>query len=255
MFITSQTRSHARHSIRPISIARHSGLTGQQRLWLAAGLVVSTILLGACQKTETIPTTADRLKSVQQIQQTNPDFYVPRKTVDYMKDLKDLKDAPAKPEPAPARAAPDSRAAQVAAATPAATQPTQPTQPAPAPPPVRAAEPAPAPVTPPVQVATAAPTARPAAPKAEPAAPSMLATPVSREQPEFPRDAVRQGVESGLVRAKLTINASGDVTNVAILQARPSRIFDRAVTNSLSRWKFNPGAEGRSFDTEIAFQR
>ena len=78
---------------------------------------------------------------------------------------------------------------------------------------------------------------------------------VAREQPEFPRDAARQGVESGAVRARLTINASGDVTNVAIVQARPLRVFDRAVTTALSRWKFNAGAEGRTYETEVSFSR
>ena len=119
---------------------------------------------------------------------------------------------------------------------------------APTPPP-KGAEPAATPA--PVVVASAAPTSRPA--------PSQDATPivsvVAREQPEFPRDAARQGVESGAVRARLTINASGDVTNVAIVQARPLRVFDRAVTNALSRWKFNPGAENRTYDTEVSFSR
>ena len=43
--------------------------------------------LTACQKAETVPTTAERLKYVEQKQQTEPDFYVPRKAVDYMSDL------------------------------------------------------------------------------------------------------------------------------------------------------------------------
>ena len=210
-------------SARPISV------------WLAAG---SILLLGACQKSETVPTTAERLKSVEQKQQTQPDFFAPRKSVDYMTDLKNLKDAPAKPEPValPAKAA-ETRPAPVTA--PAAPVPT----------PTRVAEPAPAP---PAQVASAAPTARPAAPKPDL---SMQTTALSREQPDFPREAIRQNIDTGTVRAKLTINAAGEVTNVAIVQSRPSRIFDRAVITSLSRWKFNPGADGRSYETEINFQR
>ena len=204
-------------------------------VWLAAG---SILLLGACQKSETVPTTAERLKSVEQKQQTQPDFFAPRKSVDYMTDLKNLKDAPAKPEPValPAKAA-ETRPAPVAA--PAAPVPT----------PTRVVEPAPAP---PAQVASAAPTARPAAPKPDL---SMQTTALSREQPDFPREAIRQNIDTGTVRAKLTINAAGEVTNVAIVQSRPSRIFDRAVITSLSRWKFNPGADGRSYETEINFQR
>ena len=55
-------------------------------------LLVSVITLAACQKAETVPTTSERLKYVEKRQQTEPDFYVPRKVVDYMSDLKSIKD-------------------------------------------------------------------------------------------------------------------------------------------------------------------
>lgn len=77
---------------------------------------------------------------------------------------------------------------------------------------------------------------------------------ISREQPEFPRDAMRAGIESGSVRARMTISAAGDVTDVAILQAQPERVFDRSVRSALGRWKFNAGADGRTFDTEVGFK-
>ena len=80
-------------------------------------------------------------------------------------------------------------------------------------------------------------------------------TVISREQPNFPREAIRQGVEGGTVRARITINALGDVTSVTIVSARPARVFDREVQLALQRWKFNAGADGRTFDTEINFQR
>ena len=215
--------------------------------WLAAAFAV---LLSACQKNKAIPTTADRLKSVEQNQQVQPDFYVPRKGGSYLDGLKNMKDAPVKPEPP---AAVPAKPATVAAAPVLAPSPS----PSPAPASARAAErvvertvePAP---TPPPQVASAAPTARAAAPKVEQTA---QVTPIFREQPEFPRDAARQNIDTGSVRAKLTINAGGEVTNVTIVQSRPTRTFDRAVISSLNRWKFNPGAEGRSYETEINFQR
>ena len=215
--------------------------------WLAAAFAV---LLSACQKNETIPTTADRLKSVEQNQQVQPDFYVPRKGGSYLDGLKNMKDAPVKPEPP---AAVPAKPATIAVAPVLAPS----SSPTPAPASGRAAERAveravePAP-TPPPQVASAAPTARAAAPKVEQTA---QVTPIFREQPEFPRDAARQNIDTGSVRAKLTINAGGEVTNVTIVQSRPTRIFDRAVISSLNRWKFNPGAEGRSYETEINFQR
>ncbi len=205
--------------------------------------------LAACQKTEPVQTTADRLKSVEQNQNTNPDFYAPRKTVDYMTDLKSIKDAPAKVEPAPAPPATPAKLAADAKAIPAPAVAAAPVQAVPAP--VRVAEPTP----PPVQVAVAAPTPRAAPPKAEPPALTALVTPTFRAQPEFPREAIRQNVETGTVRAKLTIGANGDVTNVAILESRPARLFDRAVTTSLLQWKFNAGTDGRSYTTEVSFQR
>ena len=241
MFITlTKTFTNRSSYMRQTAEFKTNQVDSSARL-ISTGLIAGFILLlGACQKSETVLTTAERLKSVEQKQQTQPDFFAPRKSVDYMTDLKNLKDAPAKPEPVavPAKAS-DTRPTPVAAS------------PTPLPTPTRVAEPAPA-APAPVQVASAAPTARPAAPQAEL---TTQTTAISREQPDFPREAIRQNIDTGTVRAKLTINAAGEVTNVAIVQSRPSRIFDRAVIASLTRWKFNPGAEGRSYETEINFQR
>lgn len=260
---------------------------------LAISTAIALIALSGCQKSDRAPTTEERLKSVAEKQQTTPDFYVPRKTVDYMADLKNIRETNAKAETPPAKeetkdsardaakAARLAAAANTATATPSAAvpgttpatapaststtaTPTSPPQtttpsfapvtttPAPPPAPRPAADAAPA-TPPPATVASAAPTARPASPPTQAASP--IVSVVAREQPEFPREAVRQGVESGTVRARMTINAAGDVTNVAIVQAKPLRVFDRAVIASLSRWKFNPGADGRNYDTEVAFQR
>ena len=191
-------------------------------------------LAAGCQKTDTIPTTSDRLKAVQQKQETQPDFYVPRKSVDYMADLKAIKEVTAKPEPAKPEPVVPAKAAPVAAPVPVPA--------APPPTPVRAAET-------PVQVASAVPTARPL-PAEDPNRISVL----SREQPEFPKEAMRKGVESATVLARMTINATGTVTVVTIVQANPLRLFDRSVKNSLLRWKFNPGAEGRTYETEVSFK-
>ena len=211
--------------------------------------LASACLLTACQKSEVVPTTAERLKSIEQKQETQPDFYLPRKTVDYMSDLKSLKDTAPKPAPpaiaplAPATAKPPDAKPTVAENKPVAPPVTTPVAPAvhtPTAPAVAAAN----------VVASAAPTARPT-PSNEVAA---TLTVLSREQPEFPRNAMRAGVESGSVRAKLVINAAGGVSTVVIVEANPSRVFDRAVTEALLRWKFNPGAEGRTYETQINFK-
>jgi protein TonB len=236
----------------------------ESRLISMTCLSAALVLFAGCQKTDLGPTTAERLKSAEQRQQTVPDFYVPRKTVDYMSDLKAIKEtaAPvelpkkdsnakdAKTVVAEAKAAPSKAGTSATTVEPAKA----PVSAAPvAPPPVvvttppRAPEPIAAPA--PVVIASAAPTARPA-PEV-----SSLVTVLSRQQPDFPRDAARQGVESGSVRARITINGGGDVSNVTIIQARPLRVFDRSVVSALSLWKFNPGADGRTYDTEVSFAR
>jgi periplasmic protein TonB len=88
-------------------------------------------------------------------------------------------------------------------------------------------------------------------------APAGLAqtTPVTREPTEFPREAVRAGVEKGEVKVKVVIDAAGNVTDVQILEAKPPRIFDRAVRTSMAKWKFNTGDANRSYETIIDFKR
>jgi len=57
------------------------------------------------------------------------------------------------------------------------------------------------------------------------------------------------------VRARLDIDSEGNVTRVLVVEARPERVFDRAVTETLARWRFARGAPNRQFDTEIEFRR
>jgi protein TonB len=221
----------------------------------AALLAAAAFTLAACNKSERIPTTAERLANVQQKQETEKDFYVPRKQHSYLDQMKDLRDASSAPKAAPQAPttapvpapAPAPAPAPVAAAPAVQTPAPAVTQPAPTPPP----QPAPAAAAPASNVVAAAqPTARPAAP-----APTTTVTVLQRESPEFPREASRAGVDSGVVRARISINANGDATNVAILQSNPPRIFDRAVLNALQKWKFNAGADGRTYDTEVTFSR
>lgn len=77
--------------------------------------------------------------------------------------------------------------------------------------------------------------------------------PVSRVDPEFPREALRAGNEKGRVKARMTLDGSGEVSRVEILDANPRRVFDRAVVRALSQWKFTPGSSGRSLDVEVGF--
>ncbi len=78
---------------------------------------------------------------------------------------------------------------------------------------------------------------------------------VSKTEPEFPHEALRAGADEGKVRARVTVDGSGEVTRVEILEAIPRRLFDRAVIRTLSQWKFNAGADGRLVEVDVNFHR
>ena len=162
----------------------------------------------------------------------------------------------AEPLPAPKISTPDKQPAP-AAATPGKQQPapasrkTEPVQPAPVPLQIP-------PVAPVQQTQTPAPAPAPQAiAPAEPAkpAPTNLITKISGGSVEFPAEAARAGVTSGYVRVRLRIDASGTPVDVTIVESRPSRVFDRAVRNTLSVWRFNPGADNRIYEAQIDFNR
>jgi periplasmic protein TonB len=96
--------------------------------------------------------------------------------------------------------------------------------------------------------------AAPSSADARPPAHAKL-LPLTREDPEFPREAISRGVADGNVKALLAIDATGKVTGVRIVDARPARVFDRAVKDALAHWTFPAGDAGRSTEVEIAFRR
>jgi protein TonB len=163
--------------------------------------------------------------------------------------------APEPPPPAaksPEPAAP--KAPPVQAAAPANPPPRMETA---KPEPAKAEAPKPAAPQPaaPVASAPAARTdlaaARPPAASPEPQATTRL---VAKVDPDFPREAAAAGVEQGLVKARMTLDAAGSVTRVEVLEAKPRRVFDRAVMRALSQWRYNEGAAGRTVDMEVAFR-
>jgi protein TonB len=81
------------------------------------------------------------------------------------------------------------------------------------------------------------------------------ATIVSKVDPEFPREAVQAGADKGTVKARMTVDGSGEVVRVEILDAQPRRVFDRAVIKTLSQWRFNSGANGRTVEIDVNFTR
>jgi protein TonB len=85
--------------------------------------------------------------------------------------------------------------------------------------------------------------------------PASVARVVTRVDPEFPREAMQAGIDHGSVKARLTIDAAGNVTQVEVVEAIPRRIFDRAVVRALSQWKYTEGVAGRHVDVEVDFKR
>lgn len=153
--------------------------------------------------------------------------------------LAPVPDIAATPSPAPSPGNPEVQPSTLRSAVPPA-----------APGPATLAVPrSPAPAPAPAQLASAAPTSVPAS-----SAPKRL-TPLTREDPAFPREALARGITHGTVRARLAIDASGKVAGVDILDSQPRRVFDRSVKFALERWTFAPGEASRSTEVEVRFDR
>jgi protein TonB len=106
-------------------------------------------------------------------------------------------------------------------------------------------------IAPPPQVV--APPAPPPPPPPKPAVRRGI-VPIEREDPVYPKEAIRQGVAKGRVVARLQIDEKGNVTDVQITVSEPPRIFDRAVRSALEKWKFAPDGEKYVGEVEVNFQ-
>jgi protein TonB len=124
------------------------------------------------------------------------------------------------------------------------------------PPPVTNAEPviaAPS-ITPPPAPYVIAPPPPPAPPPPEPK-PAIRRglTPIDKVDPIFPKKAIRDGVESGKVLARLQVDEKGLVTDVKIIDAKPPRVFDAEVIRALSQWRFKPEGDRYVAEVEVNF--
>lgn len=77
--------------------------------------------------------------------------------------------------------------------------------------------------------------------------------PIYRPQPIFPPDAIRDGIRSGRVVARLDISPGGTVSKVSITESTPPGIFDGAVKETLIYWMFEVARYGYTADIAINF--
>ena len=76
---------------------------------------------------------------------------------------------------------------------------------------------------------------------------------IGGEYPEFPKAALKDGVQ-GKVVARLSIDEQGNVTDVVIVSSDSPRYFDRPVIAALKLWKFRAEGEKYVAEQEINFK-
>lgn len=64
--------------------------------------------------------------------------------------------------------------------------------------------------------------------------------PLVRVEPQFPREAIMKGIESGWVRVSFDLKPDGTVDNVRIVDSSPRDIFDMAAKRAILKWKYRP---------------
>ena len=99
------------------------------------------------------------------------------------------------------------------------------------------------------RVAPPSGSAQPEAPAEQALRPRALVLPVVKEakvvrqvEPEYPREAMREGVE-GSIDLRFTVTAAGKVADIEVVTANPPQTFDRAAISALRRWRYEPRRE------------
>ena len=68
-------------------------------------------------------------------------------------------------------------------------------------------------------------------------------------QPQYPQRAIAQGIE-GYVDVRFDITAAGTTENTEIIAYEPSKVFNRAVLQAVSRWRYQPKTvDGKAVET------
>jgi len=89
----------------------------------------------------------------------------------------------------------------------------------------------------------------PATPAHADPAPKIL----KKVPPEFPAEATRKGVEKGVLKARVTVDGGGAVTEVAIVETQPvsARILNASVVSALNQWRFEGSGKASTFELQV----
>lgn len=68
--------------------------------------------------------------------------------------------------------------------------------------------------------------------------------PIKRVEPAYPPEAARAGT-TGFVEVEFTIDPTGKVASVSVLNAKPARTFETAAVKAVKQWQFAPGGDTR----------
>ena len=96
----------------------------------------------------------------------------------------------------------------------------------------------------------------PAAPASnEPVDVGSSAHATHKEPPQYPSRAQRRGLE-GYVVVQFIIRADGSVdrSSIQVIDASPRRTFERAATDAIASWRFEPGQGLRRANQRLEFQ-
>lgn len=93
----------------------------------------------------------------------------------------------------------------------------------------------------------------PAAAPAERAPVQAALRAISKPQPQFPVEALRDGVRHGRVTVTYTVEPDGSIAHVRVASAEPQNVFNRAARNAVARWRFEPIAQATPGSVEFVF--
>lgn len=68
---------------------------------------------------------------------------------------------------------------------------------------------------------------------------NRAAQPIVRQQPDYPREALRAGAE-GIVMVRAQVDANGIPTQVEVVDRSGSRELDRSALDAVRKWRFTP---------------